>query len=138
MKDSEFKGKAHSATDYEIFLKGEELFKGYKPDFVLRKNNRFIILESEHGTSRKHFLGGLIKASKYLVGNKKGTLVFVIKLKSNTTEENIAAHLKPYLEWIKPLTNLRDVYVISDTKYCASEIPLRILSNEFKHLLNKI
>lgn len=132
MKDSEFKSKVHSANGYEIFLKGEELFKGYKPDFVLRKINEFIILESEHGTSRKHFLGGMIKASKYLVGNKKGALVFVIKLKNNTTEENIALHLKPYLEWVEPLTNLRDVYVISDMKYCASEVPIKILGNEFK------
>ncbi|NKI30774.1 hypothetical protein [Croceivirga thetidis] len=138
MKDSEFKGKAHSANGYEIFLKGGELFKGYKPDFVLRKNNSFIILESEHGTSRKHFLGGMIKASKYLVGKKKGTLVFVIKLKNNTTEENIALHLKPYLEWIRPLTNLRDVYVISDMKYCASEMPIRILEDEFKNSSLKV
>ncbi len=132
MIDKEFKKLKHNCKGYEITHIGGELTKGYKPDIVLSINNQnYMILESEHGTSRKHFIGGMIKAAKFLTKEKKGILVFIILIKDNTKEINIAKQLKPYLNWIKKLTNLRDVYIIADTKYCKHKVPIELLSKEF-------
>lgn len=131
MRDSIFKKLNHKYLDFDVHLRGEQLADGYKPDVVLKNGSRHVILESEHGSSRKHFLGGLIKAAKFLSGKNSGILVFVILIKSNTNEVQISKHLSQYLAWVKALTNLEDVYVISDANYCAEENPVEICSDEF-------
>ncbi len=131
MKDSQFKNLEHKFKDFKIIANGQQLDDGYKPDVVLNKGSEYVILESEHGSSRKHFLGGLMKAAKYLSGSRTGILVFVIKIKENTNESQISDHLAQYLHWIKSLTNLKEVYVISDANYCPSKIPLEICEKEF-------
>ncbi|MFT7157846.1 MAG: hypothetical protein ACI8Q1_002870 [Parvicella sp.] len=138
MKDAIFKKLEHQYIDYNIFMNGQQLAPGYKPDLVLKKGSEYVILESEHGSSRKHFLGGLIKAAKFLSDNNFGILVFVILLRDNTNEVQISNHLGQYLKWIKSLTNLEEIYVISDVNYCPGKNPLEICGTEFLNVAERV
>lgn len=131
MKDSLFKQLSHSAAGYLIVNSGRQLAKGYKPDTVLQKDNDYIIMECDTGTSRKGYLGAMLKAARFLIGKNNGILILVIKEKPNTTVKQIAEHLREYLVWVKPLTNLRLIYLIETTKYCPGKVPLQILSSDF-------
>lgn len=131
MRDRLFKNLSHSAEGYSVLNSGGQLAKGYKPDTVLQKQNEYIIMECDTGTSRKGYLGAMLKAARFLSNEKKGILILVIKEKPNTTVKQIANHLWEYLAWLKPLTNLRLVYLIETIKYCPDKIPLKILSSEF-------
>lgn len=132
MKDKLFKNLLHSAEGYAVLNSGGQLTKGYKPDTVLQKDNDYIIMECDTGTSRKGYLGAMLKAARFLTSEKNGKLILVIKEKPNTTVKQIAEHLREYLTWLKPLTNLRVVYLIETTKYCPDKIPLKLLSSEFE------
>lgn len=132
MKDNLFKQLLHSAEGYAVLNSGGQLTKGYKPDTVLQNGNDYIIMECDTGTSRKGYLGAMLKAARFLTSEKNGKLVLVIKEKPNTTVKQIAEHLREYLAWLRPLTNLRTVYLIETTMYCPDKIPLRLLSSEFK------
>jgi hypothetical protein len=132
MKDQLFKNLLHNAEGYSIVNSGRQLTKGYKPDTVLQKGNDYIIMECDTGTSRKGYLGAMLKASKFLTDKNNGILILVIKEKPNTTVKQIAEHLQEYLKWLKPLTTLRTVYLIETTKYCPDKIPLKILSSAFE------
>ncbi len=57
--------------------------------------------------------------------------VFILKEADNTTVKQIHGHLRPYFEWIEPLTNLQVVYIIATDKYCSVDIPLKLLDNTF-------
>ena len=138
MKDFQFKRLDHKYSDFDVTGRGQQLAQGYKPDVVLRKKDKYVILESEHGTSRKHFLGGSLKAAKFLSGDNSGILVFVILIKDNTNEVQISNHLAQYLTYIKSLTNLREIYVISDDNYCPSKIPIEICGSKFLELSQKV
>lgn len=131
MKDNIFKGLVHAADNYAIVATGQEIAKGYMPDAVLQNGNNYIIMECDTSTTRKGYIGGMIKAAKYLTGAKKGIVVIVLKEKKNTTVKQIHAHLQPYFEWIEPLTNLQAVYVIATDKYCIADTPLKLLDEEF-------
>ncbi|MBN8718625.1 MAG: hypothetical protein J0H85_04215 [Sediminibacterium magnilacihabitans] len=132
MKDKVFKNLLHSANGYSVVNSGKQLAKGYKPDTVLQKDNDYIIMECDTGTSRKGYLGAMLKAGRFLTNEKNGILILVIKEKPNTTVKQIAKHLREYLVWLKPLTNLSVVYLIETTKYCPDKIPLKLLSSEFE------
>lgn len=132
MKDKLFKNLLHNAKGYSVLNSGGQLVKGYKPDTVLQKRNEYIIMECDTGTSRKGYLGAMLKAARFLSNERKGILVLVIKEKPNIKVKQIAEHLQEYLVWLQPLTNLRIVYLIETTKYCADKIPLQILSSEFE------
>lgn len=134
MKDKLFKNLLHSAEGYAIFNSGGQLTKGYKPDTVLQKENEYIIMECDTGTSRKGYLGAMLKAARFLTSEKSGKLILVIKEKPNTKVKQIAEHLQEYLTWLNPLTNLRVVYLIETTKYCPDKIPLKILSSAFERV----
>lgn len=134
MKDNFFKKLAHSADNYTIVKTGSQLEKGYKPDAVLQQKNDFIIMECDTGTSRKGYLGAMIKAAKFLSDKRKGILVLVIKEKDNTKVHQIYQHLKYYYSWIKPLTNLKSIYLISNERYCPGDSPLKILGKRFTKL----
>lgn len=112
-----FKSLEHSHADFESFHNGQVLESGYKPDCVLRNGNEYIILESENSSSRKTYVGGMIKAAHFLQNDRFGKLVFVIVPKKNTRAATIANHLRPYLIWLGEKTNLRDDYVIEAGKY---------------------
>jgi hypothetical protein len=131
MRDNIFKQLLHTADGYSVLNSGGQLTKGYKPDTVLQKGNDYIIMECDTGTSRKGYLGAMLKAARFMNSEKKGILILVIKEKPNTTVKQIAVHLREYLVWLKPLTNLRIVYLIETTKYCPDKIPLKIMSSEF-------
>jgi hypothetical protein len=132
MKDKLFKNLLHSAEGYAVLNSGGQLAKGYKPDTVLQKDNDYIIMECDTGTSRKGYLGAMLKAARFLTSENNGILILVIKEKPNTTVKQIAEHLREYLTWLKPLTKLRIVYLIETTKYCPDKIPLKLLSSEFE------
>ena len=138
MKDRKFKNIKHNARGYKIFKNGQELMKGYKPDVVLKNKNEYIILESEVSTNRKVFIGGMIKAAKFLKLKTVGILVYVIEERKNTTNKQIAEHLKEYYEWIRDKTNLANIFVISDSDYCEDDNPIEILSTEFLHLAESV
>ena len=131
MEDSVFKNLQHNASDFSIIATGQEIAKGYKPDVVLQNGDDYIIMECDTGTTRKGYIGGMIKAAKFLSGEKHGIAVLVIKEKKNTTVQQIHSHLIPYFEWIEPLTNLRAIYVISTDEYCAIDTPLKLLETVF-------
>lgn len=129
--DKVFKSLSHNYLDYCIFSKGEEVEKGYKPDFVLNKDKNYIILESENSSSRKTFVGGLLKAAHFIRNDKNGILIFVIVPKKNTRAESIALHLQKYFDYIKPITNLKKIYVIEAGIYYYDKIAVQILEDEF-------
>jgi hypothetical protein len=136
--DMIFKKLQHSHKGYNMYLNGQELETGYKPDYVLKKRDSYIILESENTSSRKTFVGGLIKAAHFFQHERKGQLVFVIVPKPNTTVLAIAKHLKPYLNWVKPNTNLRDVYVVEAKTYYANEIVMSLDCDDFRECVIKV
>lgn len=131
MNDKFFKNLLHNAEGYSVLNSGGQLVKGYKPDTVLQKGNEHIIMECDTSTSRKGYLGAMLKAVRFLSNERKGILVLVIKEKPNTKVKQIAEHLQEYLVWLQPLTNLNTVYLIESNRYCPDENPLELLSSEF-------
>lgn len=127
MEDKLFKNLLHNADNFKIISTGQEITKGYKPDIVLKNGDDYIIMECDTSTTRKGYIGGMVKAAKYLSGKKKGIAVFVVKEKKNTTVNQIHAHLTPYFEWIESITNLEAVHIISTEHYCSIGTPLKLL-----------
>lgn len=107
----EFKPLKYNRNEYSNYLCGQSLEHGYKPDYVLRKKNDYVILETESSSSRKTYVGGLMKAAHFLQDERKGILIFVIVPRINTKASSIASHLKLYYNWIKDITNLESIYV---------------------------
>lgn len=136
--DRLFKSLKHSHKGYVTYLNGQIIEPGYKPDFVLKKGDEYIILESENSSSRKTFVGGLMKAAHFLQGSRKGLLIFVMVPKKNTTASSIAIHLRPYLHWIKNLTNLREVIIIEASSYYKNESLLSLDCSDFKKCSLKV
>jgi len=92
--DKIFKAIAHNCAGYAKFTNGGQLEQGYKPDYVLKKGSDYIILESENSSSRKTFVGGMIKAAHFLQNLNRGILIFIIMPKGNIQAAAIARHLK--------------------------------------------
>lgn len=136
--DNLFKSIPHSYKGYIKHLNGQVIEPGYKPDFVLRKSNDYIILESENSSSRKTFVGGMMKAAHYLQDDRTGKLIFVIVPKENTTASSIAKHLKPYLNWIAGKTNLKDVFVIEANLYYTATRLLSLDCKDFEDCAYKV
>jgi len=136
--DKIFKSLTHSCGNYETHLHGQTLDEGYRPDYVLKKESDFIILESENSSSRKTFVGGMMKAAHFLQGERTGRLIFIIVRKKNTKPETIALHLRKYLHWIQRLSNLKEVYVIETSDYCSNEMVIKIDSKEFSQKAHKV
>lgn len=132
ISDNLFKSLKHNYSGYKRFLDGQELEKGYKPDYVLKKGNDYIILESENNSSRKMYVGGMIKAAHFLQNDKTGILIYVIKHRNNTKPTSIANHLKRYFSWVKENTNLRDIYVIDTDSYYFEEKVLPLDCEDFE------
>jgi hypothetical protein len=136
--DKAFKALQHSHKGYVKHLNGQILEKGYKPDYVLKKRDNYIILESENSSSRKTFVGGMIKAAHFLQGERKGKLVFIIVLKKNTTAYSIAKHLRPYLKMVRGRTNLKEVFVVESSSYYCNNSLLALDCNDFKKCAYKV
>lgn len=59
---------------------GETVAFGYRPDCVYRRDSSYWIIEIEASTNRKSYLGGYLKAQKYLhESGRSGNLLFIIK-----------------------------------------------------------
>jgi len=129
--DKVFKNLEHVYKDYTKYSNGQELEQGYKPDCVLKKNNQFVILESENNSSRKMYIGGMIKAAHFLQNEKFGILIYVIKHRNNTKPISIANHLRKYFEWIKDKTNLQEIYVIDTDNYFTNDKVLALDCEDF-------
>ncbi|MBN8878192.1 MAG: hypothetical protein J0I32_11640 [Sphingobacteriales bacterium] len=138
IKDNLFKKLAHSHKGYTKYLNGQTLEAGYKPDYVLKNNNKYIILESENTSSRKTYVGGMMKAAHFLQNKKKGKLIFVIVPKKNTTAESIAKHLKPYLNWVCGNTNLKEVYIIEAAAYYQNNLLITLDCKKFEMCALKV
>jgi|SRR5678809_306274 hypothetical protein len=138
IRDAAFKQLLHACKGYSQFTNGNSVEAGYKPDYVLKRSNEYIILESENSSSRKTFVGGLIKAAHFLSGERKGILVFIIVPKTNTTDRAIANHLRKYLSWVADKTNLRDVYVIEANAYYQANLVLPLLGKKFLSVAKKV
>ena len=136
--DKIFKDLVHTCRGYKMHSNGSPVEAGYQPDYVLKKANDYIILECENSSSRKTFVGGLIKAAHFLRGDNTGILIFVLVKRKNVTATAIANHLTTYLNWIKDKTNLREVYVIETTEYYQNDITLKIKSKQFLRLALKV
>ena len=125
MQDKIFKGLQHQVgKGNKIASTGKDVSKRYKPDVTVEdaKGNLLYILECEQKTDRKAFLGDLIKAEFYAEDNKqKPRLIIVMQVFKNTTTKQIAAHLRPYIEWLKSKKggklSLSAVQVLSDEDY---------------------
>jgi hypothetical protein len=138
ISDKAFKALQHSHKGYIKHLNGQILEEGYKPDFVLKRGDYYIILESENSSSRKTFVGGMIKAAHFLQGQKRGKLIFVIVPKKNTTADSIAKHLRPYLKMVQGRTNLRNVFVVEASSYYFNNSLLALDCSDFKKCAYKV
>ena len=70
--DKTFKSLEHTYTGFVKYLNGQQLESGYKPDYVLKNRSKYIILESENSSSRKTYIGGMLKAAHFLQNERKG------------------------------------------------------------------
>lgn len=134
IKDADFKLLNHRAKDFNKYKNGQNLAEGYKPDFVLKHEEKeeYIILESEVSSSRKTFIGGMVKAAHFFRNDKKGILIFVMEPKLNTSSKSIVKQLKTYYTWLRDITNLKAIYVITAKDYVDKDFPLEINGFEFR------
>ena len=125
MKDATFKACKHQVgKGNKIASSGKEVSKGYKPDVTVEdaKGNLLYIIECEQKTDRKAFLGDFIKAEFHAEHKKQHPrLIIVMQKFNNTTTRQIAAHLRPYIKWLKSKgggqLSLSAVQVLSDKEY---------------------
>jgi hypothetical protein len=138
ISDKEFKKLLHCCKGYTMHLNGQVLEPGYKPDYALKKDNDYIILECDNNSSRKHIIGGMIKAAHFLQGERTGRLVCIIAPKDNTKAESISKQLRTYFNWIKDKTNLREVHVIETGLYYSQEVVVELFGKQFKKIALKV
>lgn len=125
MQDAIFKDCKHQVgKGNKIASIGKQVSKGYKPDVTVKdaKGNLLYILECEQKTDRKAFLGDFIKAEFHAEHKEQHPrLIIVMQECNNTTTQQIAAHLRPYIKWLKlkgcGQLSLSAVQVLSDEEY---------------------
>lgn len=128
MQDATFKKCQHQIGKGNVIAsRGKQVSEGYKPDVTVEdaKKNLLYILECEQKTDRKAFLGDLIKAEFHAEHKKQNPrLIIVMQVFNNTTTQQIAEHLRPYIEWLKSKgggqLSLSAVQVLSDKEYVQS------------------
>jgi hypothetical protein len=121
MHETELRSLLESVATDASYTYRQQIASGYKPDVVVRDTDGRLsaIIECETTTSRKAFLGDLLKAEKYASDDGvHPTLLIVLQEKENTTVEQIANHISNYSTWLAGLEGgtlqLRNVLVISD------------------------
>ncbi len=124
MNDAKFKALLHPTGKDRVASWGTAVSAGYKPDVIIRdiEERLTFILECEQKTDRKAFLGALLKAELYAEQQRaRPTLVIVMQPQANTTTQQIANHLRPYILWLAGKQggrmNLACVHILSDTEY---------------------
>lgn len=138
MKDGAFKGLKHSANGYNKFSDGKLIEKNYSPDFVLNKDDDYILIEHESQPNRKTIIGDLVKAAHFLVEKKTGILVIVITPKGESSLVSYSKHIRQYFNWLADKTNLRRVYFIHESEYEKNGECLPINSKEFDEKALKV
>lgn len=137
MTDKKFKALPHTLKRYMQYKNGQKAEDGYSPDFLLKHEDKehYTIIEFEKNASRKCLLGDIVKAAHFLCGDKAGYMVLVIEAECNSKKaEAVVTHLRFYFHWIKKITHLRKVWVISIDDYMNGEVPLPINSKQFKKI----
>lgn len=133
MKDSDFKTLNHSCLGYCVYSSGKAIVKNYTPDFVLNKNDEYIILEHETTPNRKTIVANIFKASLFLQDNKSGYLIIVLTPKKGSSIKSYVNHCEEYFNWLKNRTNLKGIYFIYMDDY-KTDIDLNeIFSNQFQN-----
>ncbi|QHS23453.1 hypothetical protein GWK91_11015 [Virgibacillus sp. MSP4-1] len=136
MLDKDFKEFPHITGELKLQTKGSELINGYNPDLIIANQEGKIkyILESEHKTDRKAFLGDVVKAAHYCeVTQTPAKLIVVMKEnEKQTTIEQISNHLKDYFKWLRGLgvSMLKDVLIITDEEYKKSNTEKEIIGSK--------
>lgn len=138
MKDAAFKILQHHAKGYSMFSDGNEIENNFSPDYVLSKDNDFILIEHETEPNRKTIVADVIKAAHFLQGKRTGSLVIVMTPKRKSSLQSYPNHVQPYLVWIKDKTNLKEVHFISEAEYLQNGNVLEINSKKFNDLSIKI
>ena len=129
MNDSDFKNMGHQVGNNRIATNGGQVTTGYKPDLTIKNQNNDVvfILESEQKTDRKAFLGDYIKAEKFSQEEDcNPMLIIVMRVFSNTTVQQIANHLEPYLLWFRNgfgnTAKINNILIMSYTEYESSAV----------------
>ena len=133
MKDSDFKILNHLCLGYSIYSKGKRIAKNYTPDFVLNKNDEYIILEHETTPNRKTIVANIFKASLFLQDNKSGYLIIVLTPKKGSSIKSYVNHCEEYFNWLKNRTNLKGIYFIHMDAYKIDIDLNEIFSNQFQN-----
>lgn len=131
MKDAEFKSLNHCCNNYEIYSQGKEIEKNYSPDFVLKLQNDFILIEHETEPNRKTIIADIFKAGHFLQNQRNGILVIVMTPKKPSSFKSYTVHVLEYYRWIKSKTNLRDVFFVHQLEYYKNGIILKINDSNF-------
>lgn len=126
MKDKQFKTSNHFCEGYSIFSNGKSIHKNYTPDFVLKRDNEYVILEHENEPNRKTILANIFKAAVFLQNEKSGILIIVITPKRKSSFESYIHHSKDYFKWLKEKSNLEAVCFIKMDDYCQNNKVIEI------------
>jgi hypothetical protein len=123
--EATFKSLPHYLGSYHFSSYGNEVSKGYKPDFTISdsRNQLVFIIEVENKTDRKAVIGDLVKAEKHAedCGAHPVLVIVMREHGTQTTVKQIANQLMTYATWLDGLKsgrlNLADVLVLSDEEY---------------------
>lgn len=85
MRDADFKILKYHSKGYSKFSDGKEIENIFSPDYVLSRDNDFILIEHETEPSRKTIVAVVIKAAHFLQGVRIGSLVIVMTPKRNSS-----------------------------------------------------
>lgn len=132
MKDKDFKILNHSCEHYTVHSSGKQIEKNYSPDYVLKSDNSFIIIEHETEPNRKTILADIFKAAVFLSDKKKGVLIIVMTPKGSSSFESYPKHALLYFKWLKNKTNLEDVIFVHQSHYYNKQTVLVIHGAEFQ------
>lgn len=138
MKDKKFKSLSHFCTGYQVYSSGKQIEKNYSPDYVLKKDNDFIILEHETEPNRKTIIANIFKAAHFLQLEKYGILVIVMNPKGKSSMKSYIKHSQKYFEWLKNFSNIKQVHFIEKTKYYPNDVVLEIGNDTFLNNSDKL
>lgn len=137
MTEADFKTLPHCLGSNHFSSYGNEVSKGYKPDFTISdsRNQLLFIIEVENKTDRKAVIGDLVKAEKHAEDcGAHPVLIIVMREYGNTTVRQIANQLTTYATWLDRLKrgqlNLADVLVLSDEEYRRSVEACELLGSQ--------
>jgi hypothetical protein len=134
MKDSDFKSLNHSCNGFACFSNGKSIQKNYSPDFVLKRQDEYLIIEHETEPNRKTIVADIFKAGYFLQGINRGILIIVLTPKGKSSFESYVNHSLSYFKWLTERTNLKDVFFIHESEYIKNNIVLTINCEEFQNL----